>query len=78
MSAFIGDCGRQSEREDSGVSSRNGILGHRKGEYIKSGRLALQVLAMLEVGQSYRVIAKELKLSKNTVMGIVHRHRKEA
>ena len=68
------------ERIRSGIAAvkaRGKILGRRKGEYIKSGKMAPKVLAMVEAGQSYRVIAKELKLSKNTVMGIVHRHRKE-
>jgi DNA invertase Pin-like site-specific DNA recombinase len=68
------------ERIRSGIAAvkaRGKILGRRKGEYIKSGKLAPKVLAMVEAGQSYRAIAKELKLSKNTVMGIVHRHRKE-
>ena len=66
------------ERIRSGIAAvkaRGKILGRRKGEYIKSGKLAPKVLAMVEAGQSYRAIAKELKLSKNTVMGIVHRHR---
>ena len=69
------------ERIRSGIAAvkaRGKILGRRKGEYIKSGKMAPKVLAMVEAGQSYRTIAKELKLSKNTVMGIVHRHRKEA
>jgi DNA invertase Pin-like site-specific DNA recombinase len=69
------------ERIRSGIAAvkaRGKILGRRKGEYIKSGKMAPKVLAMVEAGQSYRAIAKELKLSKNTVMGIVHRHRKEA
>ena len=66
------------ERIRSGIAAvkaRGKILGRRKGEYIKSGKMAPKVLAMVEAGQSYRTIAKELKLSKNTVMGIVHRHR---
>jgi DNA invertase Pin-like site-specific DNA recombinase len=69
------------ERIRSGIAAvkaRGKILGRRKGEYVKSGKMAPKVLAMVEAGQSYRAIAKELKLSKNTVMGIVHRHRKEA
>ena len=68
------------ERIRSGIAAvkaRGKILGRRKGEYIKSGKMAPKVLAMVEAGQSYRAIAKELKLSKNTVMGIVRRHREE-
>jgi putative DNA-invertase from lambdoid prophage Rac len=59
-------------------AARGKTLGRRKGAYITSGQLAPKVLAMVEAGRSYRVIAKALKLSKNTMMGSVHRHRKEA
>jgi DNA-binding NarL/FixJ family response regulator len=33
------------------------------------------VLQLIKEGESYRKIATELSLSKNTVMGIVHRSR---
>jgi transposase len=38
-------------------------------------RLTSKVLTMVEGGTSYRRIASELKLSKNTVIEIVKRHR---
>lgn len=66
------------ERIRSGIAAakaKGRILGRQKGDYIKSGRLAPKVLRMVEEGHSYRAIAKALKLSKNTVMEIVHRHR---
>ena len=61
-----------------GVKAIGTILDHRKGEYIRSGQLAPKVMRRVEVGQSYGAVAKELKLSKNTVMGSVHRHRNKA
>jgi DNA-binding NarL/FixJ family response regulator len=49
-------------------------FGRTKG-YIPAKVRALEakVLELAEQGQSYRAIASELKLSKNTVMGIVKR-----
>jgi hypothetical protein len=67
-----------SERAKSGlavVKARGRVLGRQPGQRPKSGRLALKVLALLAEGRSYRLIGRELGLSKNTVADIVKRHR---
>jgi len=45
------------------------------GQRPKSDRLAPKVLALVADGRSYRPIARELDLSKNTVLEIVKRNR---
>ena len=42
---------------------------------VKADRFQAKVLKLREEGCSYRQIARDLGLSKNTVMEIVHRHR---
>lgn len=66
------------ERIRSGIASamaRGKTFGRKAGDRPKSDRLAPKVLGLSEKGRSYRFIARELNLSKNTVMDIVHRHR---
>jgi DNA invertase Pin-like site-specific DNA recombinase len=48
-------------------------LGRQKGQRLKSDRLAPRVLALAENGRSYRLIGREVGLSKNTVAAIVKR-----
>jgi DNA-binding NarL/FixJ family response regulator len=48
---------------------------HALGTLRKSDRLTPKVLALVADGRSYRLIARELGLSKNTVLGIVKRNR---
>ena len=70
-----------SERIRSGIAAAkaNGKkFGRKPGDRPKSDRLAPKVLKLLEEGRSYRFIAKEMNLSKTTVMGIVHRQRDAA
>jgi len=65
------------ERVRSGIAAakaRGKTFGRRPDHRPKADRLAPKVLRFVEEGWSYRNIAKELKLSKNTVMSIVHRH----
>ncbi len=50
-------------------------FGRKPGERPKSDRLAPKVLRSVDEGRSCRGIERELGLSKNTVMGIVQRHR---
>ncbi len=50
-------------------------LGRQPGQRPKSDRLAPKVLALVAQGRSYRVIGREVGLSKNTVAGIVKRAR---
>ena len=68
------------ERVRSGIAAakaRGKTFGRKPGHRPKADRLAPKVLHLVEEGRSYRDIAKELKLSKNTVMSIVHRHRND-
>lgn len=67
-----------SERVRSGLAAakaKGKVLGRRPGQRIKSDLLAPKVIRMVESGNSYRSIARTLKLSKTTVNDIVKRHR---
>ena len=46
-----------------------------RGKRPKSDRLAAKVLALVALGRSYRLVGREIGLSKNTVAGIVKRDR---
>lgn len=66
------------ERVRSGLAAaraRGRVLGRRPGQRPKSDRLAPKVLALVAAGRSYRLIGRELGLSKNTVAEIVKRDR---
>ncbi|TXI71914.1 MAG: DNA resolvase [Dokdonella sp.] len=66
------------ERVRSGMAAakaRGKRLGRQPGQRPKSDRLAPKVLALVAQGRSYRLIARELGLSKNTVADIVRRKR---
>jgi putative DNA-invertase from lambdoid prophage Rac len=66
------------ERIRSGIAAaqaRGKRLGRQLGQRPKSDRLASKVLAMVANGRSYRVIGREVGLSKNTVTDIVKRSR---
>jgi putative DNA-invertase from lambdoid prophage Rac len=68
------------ERVRSGLAAakaRGKKLGRQQGERPKSDKLTPTVLRLLKEGKSYRKIATELNLSKNTVVGIVQRNRPE-
>jgi len=76
--AGIADFEREliQERIHSGIAAakaRGRRLGRQKGQRPKSDRLAPRVLALVEKGRSYRLIGREVGLSKNTVAGIVKR-----
>ncbi|MFT8520181.1 recombinase family protein [Acetobacter syzygii] len=67
-----------SERVKSGLAAaraRGKVLGRQKGQRPKSDRLAPKVLALVAEKRSYRWIARDLGISKNTVAAIVHRER---
>lgn len=75
LAAFERDLIR--ERVCSGLAAakaRGKVLGRRPGQR-PSDRLAPKVLAAHAQGRSYRWIARDLGLSKNTVMAIVQRSR---
>lgn len=64
------------ERIKSGLAAaraRGRKIGRQPGQRPKSDRLAPQVLALVSQGRSYRLIGRELGLSKNTVADIVKR-----
>ncbi|HET8765649.1 MAG TPA: recombinase family protein [Rhodanobacter sp.] len=66
------------ERVRSGMAAakaRGKRLGRQPGQRPKSDRLAPKVLALVAQGRSYRLIGRELGLSKNTVADIVRRSR---
>jgi len=50
-------------------------LGRQKGQRPKSDRLTSKVLELRVEDRSYRWIARELGISKNTVMDIVKRNK---
>ncbi len=64
------------ERIRSGIAAakaRGKRLGRQAGQRPKSDRLAPRVLALVGQGRSYRLIGREVGLSKNTVAAIVKR-----
>jgi putative DNA-invertase from lambdoid prophage Rac len=66
------------DRIRSGIAAakaRGKRLGRQPGQRPKSDRLAPKVLALVGNGRSYRLIGRELGLSKNTVAEIVKRSR---
>jgi DNA invertase Pin-like site-specific DNA recombinase len=70
-----------AERVRSGLAAaraRGKRLGRQPGQRPKSDRLAPKVLALVAQKRSYRLIGRELGLSKNTVAGIVKRGRASA
>jgi putative DNA-invertase from lambdoid prophage Rac len=69
------------ERIRSGIAAakaRGKRLGRQPGQRPKSDRLASKVLALVGQGRSYRLIGREVGLSKNTVADIIKRHRAKA
>jgi putative DNA-invertase from lambdoid prophage Rac len=66
------------DRIRSGIAAtkaRGKRLGRQPGHRPKSDRLAPKVMALVVKGRSYRLIGREVGLSKNTVADIVKRHR---
>jgi hypothetical protein len=64
--------------ERSGIAAakaRGKKLGRQPGQRPKSDRLAPKVLALIAQRRSYRLIGREVGLSKNTVADIVKRSR---
>ena len=67
-----------SERVKSGLAAaraRGKKLGRQPGQRPKSDRLAPKVMALIEEGRSYRWIARDLSISKNTVLAVAQRNR---
>jgi putative DNA-invertase from lambdoid prophage Rac len=69
-----------SERVKSGLAAaraRGKKLGRQTGQRPKSDRLAPKVVQAVAEGRSYRWIARDLGISKNTVLDIMKRHRSQ-
>lgn len=67
-----------SERVKSGLAAaraRGKKLGRQAGQRPKSDRLAPIVVQAVSEGRSYRWIARDLGINKNTVTDIIKRHR---
>ncbi len=67
-----------SERVKSGLAAaraRGKKLGRQTGQRPKSDKLAPKVVQAVEDGRSYRWIARDLGISKNTVLDIMKRQR---
>lgn len=76
LSEFERDLLRERIRSGFAAAKAKGrTFGRKEGERPKADRLAPKVIQLSEEGRSYRFIAKELDISVNTVMGIVHRQR---
>jgi len=70
--------GLLSERVKSGLAAaraRGKKLGRQTGQRPKSDKLAPKVVQAVEDGRSYRWIARDLGISKNTVLDIMKRQR---
>jgi putative DNA-invertase from lambdoid prophage Rac len=69
------------ERIRSGIAAakaRGKRLGRQPGQRPKSDRLTPKVLALIGQGRSYRLIGREVGLSKNTVAQIAKRNRDDS
>ena len=67
-----------SERVRSGLAAakaRGKKLGRKPGQQPKSDKLAPKVLQAVSEGRSYRWIALDLGISKNTILDVVERPR---
>lgn len=67
-----------SERVKSGLAAaraRGKKLGRQPGQRPKSDKLAPTVIQAVAEGRSYRWIARDLGISKNTVLDIMKRHK---
>ena len=69
------------ERVKSGLEAaraRGKRLGRQPGQRPKADRLTPKVLELVAAGRSYREVAREVRLSKNTVASIVKRSKEQS
>ena len=75
LAEFERDLIRERIRSGMAAAQERGVkFGRQKGQRPKSDRNETKVLKLRAEGKSYRKIATELHLSKNTVMDIVKRN----
>ena len=76
LAGFERDLLRERIRSRVVSAQERGVkFGRQLGVRVKADRYQARVLKLREEGCSYRQIARDLGLSKNTVMEIVHQHR---
>ncbi|MGL5807949.1 MAG: recombinase family protein [Xenococcaceae cyanobacterium] len=76
LAEFERDLLRERIRSGIAAAKARGVKsGRRIGQRVKADKVASRVLLMVEEGYSYRDIAKQLHISKNTVGDIVKRNR---
>lgn len=74
LAEFERDLLRERIRSGIAAAQERGVkFGRQKGQRVKADRYEARVLKLRLAGKSYRKIAHELQLSKNTVMSIVKR-----
>lgn len=72
LAEFERDLLRERVRSGIAAARARGVkFGRQQGQRVKADRYRARVLQLQTEGKSYREIARELKLSKNTVMNIV-------
>lgn len=76
LAEFERDLLRERIRSGIAAAQARGVKsGRRFGQRVKADRLTPEVLQLVEKKHSYRAIAEQLHISKNTVGDIVKRHR---
>jgi putative DNA-invertase from lambdoid prophage Rac len=76
LAEFERDLLRERIRSGIATAKARGVKsGRRVGQRVKADKVTPQVLLMVEEGYSYRDVAKQLHISKNTVGDIVKRNR---
>ena len=76
LAEFERDLLRERIRSGIAAAHARGVKsGRRPGQRVKADKFVSQVVQLVSEGHSYRSIAKELHLDKNTVNAIVKRHK---
>ncbi len=76
LAEFERDLLRERIRSGIAAAHARGIKsGRRPGQRVKADKFVSKVLQLVSEGHSYRSIAKELHLDKNTVNAILKRHK---